>query len=79
MGVLPILERSKMSLDVTVLVIGAGPSGIGLAAQLIRQYSMRDFELIEKANDVGGTWFSNTYPGCGCDVIIRISLGLNNY
>lgn len=43
-------------------------SGIGIGAQLQRQHGIQDFEIIEKSNDVGGTWFSNTYPGCGCDV-----------
>ncbi|KAF2643198.1 cyclohexanone 1,2-monooxygenase [Massarina eburnea CBS 473.64] len=57
-----------MSFDTEVLVIGAGPSGLGLAVQLIRQFGVRNFELIEKTADVGGTWYQNTYPGCGCDV-----------
>src|SRR5215210_3193034 len=28
----------------------------------------RDFAVLERAADVGGTWFANTYPGCQCDV-----------
>ena len=59
-----------MLLHTEVLVIGAGPSGIGVGVQLIRQYGLRNFQIIEKSNDVGGTWFVNTYPGCGCDVSI---------
>ncbi|KAM5356896.1 hypothetical protein ACJ41O_003542 [Fusarium nematophilum] len=51
-----------------VLIIGAGMSGIGLAVQLIRQYGTRNFEIIEKGNEIGGTWWVNSYPGCGCDV-----------
>jgi cation diffusion facilitator CzcD-associated flavoprotein CzcO len=27
-----------------------------------------DFLILEKADDVGGTWRDNTYPGCACDV-----------
>lgn len=57
-----------MLLDAQVLIIGAGPSGIGLGIQLIRQFGLRDFHIVEKSTDVGGTWFSNVYPGCGCDV-----------
>lgn len=57
-----------MSFDTEVLIIGAGMSGLGLAVQTIRQYGIRNFELIEKSDDVGGTWLANTYPGCGCDV-----------
>lgn len=57
-----------MSFDTEVLIIGAGMSGLGLAVQIIRKYGLRNFELIEKSDDVGGTWLANTYPGCGCDV-----------
>lgn len=55
-----------MSIDTQVLVVGAGMSGVGLAVQLIRRYDCRDFQIVEKENDVGGTWLVNTYPGCGC-------------
>ncbi|KAF2501125.1 cyclohexanone 1,2-monooxygenase [Lophium mytilinum] len=57
-----------MSFDTEVLIIGGGMSGLGLAVQLIKKYGVRDFEIIEKSDDVGGTWLANTYPGCGCDV-----------
>jgi cation diffusion facilitator CzcD-associated flavoprotein CzcO len=57
-----------MSFDTEVLIIGAGMSGLGLAVQIIRKFGIRNFELIEKSEDVGGTWLANTYPGCGCDV-----------
>jgi cation diffusion facilitator CzcD-associated flavoprotein CzcO len=57
-----------MSFDTEVLIIGAGMSGLGLAIQIIRKYGIRNFELVEKGHDVGGTWLANTYPGCGCDV-----------
>ncbi|KAM0717731.1 hypothetical protein Q7P37_007583 [Cladosporium fusiforme] len=56
------------NLDTDILIIGAGMSGLGLAVQLIRNYGYRDFEIVEKVADVGGTWLVNTYPGCGCDV-----------
>ena len=57
-----------MSIDTDVLIVGAGMSGLGLAVQLLRKFGTRNFELIEKVDDVGGTWKVNTYPGCGCDV-----------
>ena len=56
------------AVDTEVLIIGAGMSGLGLAIQLVQKHGHRDFTLIEKGTDVGGTWFANTYPGCGCDV-----------
>ena len=57
-----------MSLNTRVLIIGAGISGIGTAAQLIRNFKTYDFEIIETSNELGGTWWLNSYPGCGCDV-----------
>ncbi|KAF2270988.1 cyclohexanone 1,2-monooxygenase [Lojkania enalia] len=57
-----------MAFDTEVLIIGAGMSGLGLAVQMIRRFSIRNFEIVEKTEDVGGTWLANTYPGCGCDV-----------
>jgi heterodisulfide reductase subunit A-like polyferredoxin len=61
-------ENNKMSFDTEVLIIGAGMSGLCFAVQIIRKFGIRNFELIEKSEDVGGTWLANTYPGCGCDV-----------
>ncbi|KGO65511.1 Flavin monooxygenase FMO [Penicillium italicum] len=57
-----------MDLDTDVLIIGAGLSGLGLAVQLVRQYGHRNFEIIEKTDHIGGTWLTNSYPGCGVDV-----------
>ena len=52
-------------LGLDVLVIGAGVSGICLAAKLDRLGI--PFTVIEKNANVGGTWFENRYPGCGVD------------
>ncbi|KAK1533129.1 hypothetical protein CPAR01_09837 [Colletotrichum paranaense] len=54
--------------DVDVLIIGAGMSGIGLSVKLLQQHGTRNFEIIEKTDNVAGTWWLNSYPGCGCDV-----------
>jgi cation diffusion facilitator CzcD-associated flavoprotein CzcO len=53
--------------DVDVLIVGAGFSGLGVAIRL-KQEGFRDFAILERADDVGGTWQANTYPGCACDV-----------
>ncbi|KAK5997662.1 FAD-binding monooxygenase ktnD [Cladobotryum mycophilum] len=58
-----------MKLDTDVLIIGAGMSGLGLAVQLVRKYGHRNFEIIERAEHLGGTWWVNSYPGCGVDVV----------
>jgi cyclohexanone monooxygenase len=51
---------------VDVLVIGAGPAGIGAAIRL-RELGF-DAHVIEKASALGGTWRDNVYPGCACDI-----------
>ncbi|MEU9047659.1 MULTISPECIES: NAD(P)/FAD-dependent oxidoreductase [unclassified Kitasatospora] len=50
-----------------VAVIGAGISGLGTAIGLLRA-GENDFLVFERADDLGGTWRDNTYPGCACDV-----------
>ena len=50
-----------------VVIVGAGFGGIGMARELVRR-GVTDFELLERAGDVGGTWRANTYPGCQCDI-----------
>ncbi|MGP4845209.1 flavin-containing monooxygenase [Marinobacter sp. 1Y8] len=50
-----------------VLIIGAGFAGLGAALRL-QQEGVRDFVILERADDVGGTWRDNTYPGAACDI-----------
>ncbi len=52
---------------VRVAIVGAGFAGLGLAIRL-REAGIEDFVVIERADDVGGTWQANTYPGCQCDI-----------
>ena len=53
--------------EVDVLIIGTGFAGLGMGIAL-KQADMNRFVILEKANDVGGTWRDNQYPGCACDV-----------
>ncbi|MGH3360312.1 MAG: flavin-containing monooxygenase [Nocardioidaceae bacterium] len=50
-----------------VVIIGTGFAGIGAAIRL-KQAGIDDFVILEKSDEVGGTWRDNTYPGCACDV-----------
>jgi cation diffusion facilitator CzcD-associated flavoprotein CzcO len=52
---------------VRIAIVGAGFAGIGMAIGL-RAAGIEDFVVLERAEDVGGTWQANTYPGCQCDV-----------
>ncbi len=54
-----------------VAIIGSGFSGIGMAIRLI-QRGMRDFVILEREDQVGGTWYLNSYPGAACDVPSRL-------
>jgi cation diffusion facilitator CzcD-associated flavoprotein CzcO len=53
--------------EVAFLIIGAGFSGLGAAIKLT-QAGYTDLVVLERAEDVGGTWRDNVYPGCRCDV-----------
>ncbi|MEA5359582.1 NAD(P)/FAD-dependent oxidoreductase [Amycolatopsis sp., V23-08] len=50
-----------------VVIVGTGFSGLGQAIQL-EKAGIRDYVILEKAGEVGGTWRDNSYPGCACDV-----------
>jgi cation diffusion facilitator CzcD-associated flavoprotein CzcO/acetyl esterase/lipase len=60
------VNESSTATDVDVVVVGAGFSGLYLI------YKLRELGLsvrcFEKADDVGGTWFWNRYPGARCDI-----------
>lgn len=51
----------------SVVIIGAGFSGIGLAIELTKG-GVEDFIILERGEGIGGCWLSNTYPGVACDV-----------
>src|SRR3990170_1455169 len=51
--------------EVKHLIIGAGFAGLCAAIKL-NEDGERDFVVIERGADVGGTWRDNTYPGAAC-------------
>lgn len=66
------VNRESIAIDQAIkeheaIIIGTGFSGLGMAIQL-KQAGQDDFVVLEKAEDVGGTWLVNNYPGCACDV-----------
>jgi cation diffusion facilitator CzcD-associated flavoprotein CzcO len=50
-----------------VAIVGAGFGGLGMAIRL-KEQGLDDFVVIERDEDVGGTWWANSYPGCQCDI-----------
>ncbi|KAF9985046.1 hypothetical protein BGZ65_011890 [Modicella reniformis] len=51
-----------------IAIIGAGFSGLCAAIRLQTQLNLKTFQVFELEPDLGGTWWSNTYPGAACDV-----------
>jgi cation diffusion facilitator CzcD-associated flavoprotein CzcO len=56
-----------MPTDFPIAIIGSGFAGIGTAIQL-KKAGLEDFTIFERADEIGGTWRDNTYPGAACDV-----------
>ncbi|KAL3464966.1 hypothetical protein BJX64DRAFT_275383 [Aspergillus heterothallicus] len=59
---------NKTYTSATVVIIGAGISGMCMAIDLIKRNNCHNFVILEKSSGVGGTWHDNKYPGCCCDV-----------
>lgn len=61
------MATPRHSAVLKVAIIGSGFGGLGMGYSL-KKAGIEDFAIFEKADDLGGTWRENTYPGCGCDV-----------
>jgi len=60
-------NRSPIIEETDVLIVGAGFGGLLTAAALARR-GVKNIKIIDKAGDVGGTWYWNRYPGAACDI-----------
>ncbi len=63
----PDFTRDPVAEQVDAVIVGGGFAGMLTAIGLTR-HGMRNFRIIEKGGDFGGTWYWNRYPGCMCDV-----------
>jgi cation diffusion facilitator CzcD-associated flavoprotein CzcO len=54
-------------LQARIVIVGSGFAGLGMGIRL-KQAGIDDFVILERADDLGGTWRDNSYPGCACDV-----------
>lgn len=52
---------------VNVAIVGAGVGGLCAAIQL-QKAGNSSIVILERSQEVGGTWRDNEYPGCACDV-----------
>lgn len=55
----------------SVLIVGSGFAGLGMGIRL-KQEGIDDFLILERADDVGGVWRDNVYPGVACDVPVHV-------
>jgi cation diffusion facilitator CzcD-associated flavoprotein CzcO len=63
----PGFAREPISEEIDAIIVGGGFAGMLTASNLAKQ-GVRNFRMVEKAGDFGGTWYWNRYPGCMCDV-----------
>lgn len=54
------------AVDHEIIIVGAGFSGIGTAIELDRA-GVRDYQIFDASDGLGGTWRCNTYPGVAVD------------
>ncbi|MCP2205038.1 putative flavoprotein CzcO associated with the cation diffusion facilitator CzcD [Lentzea flava] len=54
-----------------IAIIGAGLSGVCMAIHLKRS-GIDSFTIFEKADEVGGVWRDNSYPGAACDLVSHL-------
>jgi succinate dehydrogenase/fumarate reductase flavoprotein subunit len=62
----PTITYGRTTNRADVLIIGAGISGLTTAIEMIRKGNGRNFIIVDKGNQVGGTWNDMRYPGCCC-------------
>lgn len=60
------MRHTDRAPEVDVAIIGTGFAGLGAAIRLMQE-GMTDFVVFERADEVGGVWRENHYPGCACD------------
>ncbi|MDF2378268.1 MAG: NAD(P)-binding protein [Verrucomicrobiales bacterium] len=64
----PVVIENPTAPDLpSILIIGAGFSGICMGIQL-KQAGIRDFVIYDKGRGPGGVWRDNTYPGAARDI-----------
>ena len=69
------IVREGLNEDIEVAILGGGFGGMLMSARL-KETGIRNFRIIEKAGDFGGTWYWNRYPGAQCDIESYVYLPL---
>jgi cation diffusion facilitator CzcD-associated flavoprotein CzcO len=63
----PVRHHGPPRHELEVAIVGAGFGGVAAAIEL-RRAGIGEVTILDRAPDLGGTWFYNSYPGCTCDV-----------
>lgn len=58
---------NALAADYDVLIVGAGISGIGMAARMKMEVPRHSYIILEQRDDLGGTWDLFRYPGVRSD------------
>jgi len=61
------VPASSLAVPFEAVVIGAGFGGICMGRALLKA-GIGHFVILERAQDIGGVWRDNDYPGAACDV-----------
>lgn len=61
----PLLVDDEKSYD--FIIIGAGITGINAAYRITQQFPSKSYIILERRNDLGGTWSFFKYPGIRSD------------
>jgi cation diffusion facilitator CzcD-associated flavoprotein CzcO len=59
--------QAALQPDTEVAIVGAGFGGLG-AAIALRRIGIDAITILERMDDVGGTWHANSYPGIAVDI-----------
>lgn len=60
-------EKIVATPDCEAIIVGTGFGGMGAAIELGRQ-GIRSIVMLDRADDLGGTWHVNSYPGLAVDI-----------
>lgn len=56
-----------MSAEYDVAIVGAGFGGMG-AAIALKELGWHNLVILDREDDLGGTWYVNHYPGLAVDI-----------
>ncbi|KAI0721757.1 FAD/NAD-P-binding domain-containing protein [Fomitopsis betulina] len=66
-------ELGEFAIDeyrpIKVICVGAGFTGILAGIRLPQKVPNVDLTIYERNNGIGGTWFTNRFPGLACDIL----------